>query len=142
VAGSCADHSFSHTIATAGTYTAYVAYDDFYASGPSSEYTLTWGDAFGVDDQTTVPEQFFLAQNYPNPFNPVTTIEFGLPSPSQVELAVYDITGRQVALLVDGVRSAGHHDIQFDAASMPSGLYFYRLTTSGESFTRKMVLVK
>jgi hypothetical protein len=142
VAGACADHSFSHTIATAGTYSAYVAYDDFYASGPSSEYTLTWGDLMEVDGQTAVPEQFFLAQNYPNPFNPETTIEFSLPLPSQVELAVYDITGRKVALLVDGVRSAGNHAIQFDAALMPSGLYFYRLTASGESFTRKMVLVK
>jgi len=140
--GYCADYGFTFTIEAGGTYSAYVAYDDFYASAPSSVYTLTWVDPLGVDDQAGVPDQFFLAQNYPNPFNPMTTIEFGLPVPSQVELVVYDITGRQVALLVDGIRTAGNHAIQFDAAQMPSGLYFYQLTADGYISTRKMMLVK
>jgi len=140
--GACSDYSFTFTITDAGVYSAYVAYDDYYADGPSSVYTLNWVDPLGVDDQASFPEQFFLAQNYPNPFNPETTIEFGLPVPSKVTLAVYDITGRQVALLVDGIRSAGNHVIQFDAALMPSGLYFYQLTADGYISTRKMMLVK
>jgi hypothetical protein len=97
----------------------------------------------GVEDTRALPTTLTLSQNYPNPFNPTTRIEFGLPSESHIRLEVYNLLGEQVATLVDEVRTAGYHTVSFDAARLPSGLYFYRLM-SGERTTmiRKMVLMK
>ena len=89
-----------------------------------------------------LPEHYTLGQNYPNPFNPVTTIGFELPESGNVRLAVYDVLGRQVALLVSGPVQAGSHEVRFDAANLPSGNYLYRLDTAQGSFTRQLVLMK
>ncbi|MEZ4701309.1 MAG: T9SS type A sorting domain-containing protein [Rhodothermales bacterium] len=89
-----------------------------------------------------VPTFFSLEQNYPNPFNPTTTIEFKLASAGPVRLAVYDVLGRQVALLADGVQPAGTYSVQFDAKELASGMYFYKLEGYGASAVRKMLLVK
>jgi hypothetical protein len=139
--GACSDYTFIYTIATAGTYSAFVAYDDYYGEGPNSVYTLNWVSLETVNTPDVAPVDINLAQNYPNPFNPGTTIEFSLPVTASVQLAVYDITGHRVALLADGPRPAGNHMVQFDATDMPSGLYFYRLTATGKSVARKMILV-
>ncbi len=88
------------------------------------------------------PDAFRLASNYPNPFNPVTTIAFALPQAEAVQLVVYDVTGREVARLVEGPMAAGRHQIQFDASGLPSGVYLYRLTAGPFTETRRMVLVK
>ena len=88
------------------------------------------------------PESFELHSNYPNPFNPSTTIRFTVPEPATVHLAVYDLLGRRVALLVDGSLNAGAHEVPFDASGLPSGTYLYRLETSGGSFTKRMTLLK
>ncbi len=90
-----------------------------------------------------VPEHFTLAQNYPNPFNPTTQIDFTLAEASPVELVVFDVLGRQVAVLVEGSLSAGVHQVQWQALDVPSGVYFYRLV-AGERFseTRQMLLMK
>ncbi len=90
----------------------------------------------------TVPTQYRLEQNYPNPFNPSTTIAFDVPALHQVELAVYDVIGRRVALLVDGVLSAGRHEAIWQAGKLPSGTYFYRLTAGAFSQTKAMTLMK
>ena len=69
--------------------------------------------------------------NYPNPFNPQTLIRFTVPATQHVTLHVFDALGRRVAVLVDEVRSAGAHEVAFDASSLPSGMYFYRLQAGG-----------
>lgn len=95
------------------------------------------------------PQSFEVLQNFPNPFNPVTTISYSIPSSAggHVTLKVYDVTGREVAVLVDGEQSEGVHTAVFDGGRFASGIYFYRLdAASGESerYTaiRKMILVK
>jgi Secretion system C-terminal sorting domain len=89
-----------------------------------------------------IPEAWMLEQNYPNPFNPVTTIRFGVPETRQVRVAVYDLLGREVAVLVDGVLEAGAHEVVFDAGQLPSGAYFYRLESQGPPATRMLLLMK
>jgi hypothetical protein len=106
-----------------------------------------------VDDRSIVeevPATYSLTQNYPNPFNPTTSIEFSLAEPSVVSLKVYDVLGREVAALVNGEElEDGDQLVNFDAESLTSGLYFYRLTAKGTGEnggyydqTRKMMLVK
>ncbi len=94
------------------------------------------------DDPTTLPRTTHLAQNYPNPFNPITTIEFSVPRLTHVELSIYNILGRKVAVLVDRVMKMGRHHIQFDGTDLASGVYLYRMKTSDQTTTRKMVLMK
>lgn len=89
-----------------------------------------------------IVEEFALLQNYPNPFNPETTIEFSINEPGLVKLAVYDLSGREMIVLVDGSTGEGVHAVKLDASLMPSGIYFYRLERNGLSQTRKMVLLK
>lgn len=96
-----------------------------------------------------VPPQFALMQNYPNPFNPSTAISYDLPSPSNVRLVVYDISGKIVAALVDGVQDGGRKTVSWNAANIASGIYFCRLEASAidapaRTFTevRKLLLVK
>ena len=88
------------------------------------------------------PQQLALEQNYPNPFNPVTTIRYELPAAGEVQLTVHDRTGREVARPVAGFRPAGVHTLRFDAAHLPSGLYFYTLRSGSFTTTRKMVKVQ
>jgi hypothetical protein len=75
-----------------------------------------------------VPKEISLYQNYPNPFNPTTNIRFGVPSDAHVVLQVYNVLGQRVATLLDEVRNAGFHTVQFDASGMANGVYFYRLS--------------
>jgi hypothetical protein len=94
-----------------------------------------------------LPTQYILNQNYPNPFNASTTISFDLPSGSDVELTVYDITGRKIATLVTGYLPAGNHSFTWNGRSefgesMASGMFFYRLRSSSFDETKKMLLVK
>src|SRR5690606_27192000 len=89
-------------------------------------------------EDSTLPETLVLKQNYPNPFNPVTTISFTLPLATRVSLEVIDLLGRRVALLVSNEwHSAGTFEFPFDAEQLPSGTYFYRLTTDTQSLTRE-----
>lgn len=89
-----------------------------------------------------IPNVFSLKQNYPNPFNPVTNIEFAVPVSSNVKLAVYDITGKEIAVLVNSSLRPGIYRADWNAADMPSGAYFYKLTTGNYTETRRMILVK
>jgi len=88
------------------------------------------------------PEGFGMPQNYPNPFNPATQVRFSLAGASEVRLSVFDRTGREVAVLADGVLAAGEHRATFSGADLPSGVYFCRLETDRSVVTRKMVLQK
>ena len=89
-----------------------------------------------------LPTRIVLEQNYPNPFNPQTTIEFGLDSTQPVRLAVYDLLGREVTVLVDGVQPAGTYRATFDGTDLATGLYVYRLSTDRGSVSKTMMLVK
>lgn len=89
-----------------------------------------------------VPEAFALEQNYPNPFNPGTRVDFHLPAGGATTLKVYNLLGQEVAVLVDGVLPAGSYTARFDAGSLPSGVYLYRLTSGGKEETRRMLLVR
>jgi ELWxxDGT repeat protein len=93
-------------------------------------------------NELPVPSGLELEQNYPNPFNPSTTIAFGLPQSSHARLRVYDAHGRIVATLVEGDLPAGRHEVAFDASSLPSGMYMYRLDADGRTRMNKMSLVK
>lgn len=93
-------------------------------------------------EATTVPSAFRMNQNYPNPFNPATTIRFVLESPTTVKLVVYDLLGRPVTTLINGVKGAGEHSVTWEAGNRPAGVYYYTLTAGSFSETRKMLLVK
>jgi hypothetical protein len=99
----------------------------------------------GVTDVNTTklnPVVYSLSQNYPNPFNPSTAIQYALKSSGKVRLSVYDVMGREVAVLVDGVQNAGRHEVTFSGAILASGIYFYKLQTTDAVTTKKMALVK
>ena len=89
-----------------------------------------------------IPEQFILSQNYPNPFNPTTAVGYQLPTASEVKLIVYDLLGREVAVLVNERKVVGSYEVKFDAAGLASGVYLYRLTAGDFVQTRKMVVIK
>jgi len=95
-----------------------------------------------TDEEQLLPADFKLSQNYPNPFNPSTTIEFSLPEASNVKLAVFNILGQQVAELINEVKNAGTHQIQWNASNLSSGMYIYSLQANGNVVTKKMTLLK
>lgn len=93
-------------------------------------------------DMNRSPENYALLQNYPNPFNPATTIEFTLPVAEKVNLTVYDITGKQVSVLVNEKLERGEHRYRFNASGLANGIYLYRLRAGDIETRRKMLLVK
>jgi photosystem II stability/assembly factor-like uncharacterized protein len=105
---------------------------------------------FTINDTTTSisesepaqPTNYSLQQNYPNPFNPSTVISFSLPIDEKVELSVYNLLGEKVVELVNSELLQGNHEVAFDATTLPSGIYFYRLYTPHFSETKKMILLR
>ena len=95
-----------------------------------------------VEDQNQTPDKFYLYQNYPNPFNPATTIQYQIPSASLVQLKVYNILGREIATLVNENKQTGSYNVNFDASSLASGIYFYTLKAGDFVSTKKMILLK
>jgi predicted GH43/DUF377 family glycosyl hydrolase len=89
-----------------------------------------------------LPQTFRLEQNYPNPFNPSTTIRYGLPQKSAVQLTVFNTLGQQVALLQNGEQEAGYHQVQFDGSGLSSGVYFYRLRAGDFMETKRLLLLR
>lgn len=106
----------------------------------SADITMA-ADITSAEDEE-LPRTVRLLQNYPNPFNPTTTLEYEIATPQRVTLSVHDMLGRRVAVLVDGMRAAGPHEVAFDASDLPSGTYIYRLRTAGGTVTRVMTLAK
>ena len=94
------------------------------------------------EDVSELPDGLFLAQNYPNPFSTSTEIAFRINQSSSVQLAVYDVTGKQVAQLVDNRLAPGDHVISWQPAHLPNGVYFYRLTQGNTLQVRAMLLMK
>ncbi len=93
-------------------------------------------------ETTPIPEEFIVLGNYPNPFNPTTTFEYALPERDHVVLNIFDLQGRLVNTLVDGLQDAGIHRVVFDAAHLASGIYLYRLSAGHQTISGKMVLLK
>ncbi|MBL7128564.1 MAG: T9SS type A sorting domain-containing protein [Ignavibacteria bacterium] len=115
----------------------------------SNNWTANWAQfnptnyVIGIKNiSLEVPSEFQLSQNYPNPFNPTTKINFAIPKTGVVTLKVYDVTGKEIANLLNQNLTAGSYEYEFDASDLTSGIYFY--TLSGENFreTKKMMLVK
>ncbi len=96
----------------------------------------------GVDDENEVVHSFTLEQNYPNPFNPTTNIKFSIPENGLVSLKVYNVLGEVVADLLNKELVAGNHSVDFNAANLTSGIYFYTLTSGNLVSTKKMLLLK
>ncbi|MEO0477789.1 MAG: T9SS type A sorting domain-containing protein [Planctomycetota bacterium] len=127
----------------------------------TTNWTMGWtalsdngylGDLAGTVDRTVItdveevgaelPTSIALSQNYPNPFNPTTTIEFKLDRTQDIRLAVYDVMGREVAVLAEGTQTAGTYRTQFDARNLASGTYFYTLRTLQGTISKTMLLIK
>jgi hypothetical protein len=93
-------------------------------------------------DTLLIPNKFELSQNYPNPFNPSTKIQYQVSSNSQVSLKVFDVLGNEVATLVYEEKSAGSYEVNFNAADLSSGMYFYKLEAGNFVDSKKMILLK
>ena len=98
--------------------------------------------AVSEEKPSSTPGAFALYQNYPNPFNPATNIRFRIAESGMVTLKVYDVLGREVSTLVEGYKSAGEYKIEFNALSLPSGVYFYRIQAGDFIDTKKLILLK
>ncbi|MCX6161976.1 MAG: T9SS type A sorting domain-containing protein [Ignavibacteriae bacterium] len=111
----------------------------------SYSYTIdTSGSVVNVKEFYSVPDKFSLEQNYPNPFNPGTTIRFSIQTANNVQLKVYDMTGKEITTLVNEYRKPGTYTVSFDSQrfSLSSGIYFYRITSGNYTECRKMILIK
>jgi len=104
--------------------------------------TFSIGTANSVRPDAGVPGEFALLQNYPNPFNPETKIRYTIVNAQYTVLRVYDILGREVAVLVDEVNEAGHHEVSWNAGQAASGVYLYRLTAGADVQTRRMMVLR
>ena len=129
--GAISNNSFSYPIEAASIY----------------HVVLQTSATTNVVEKNNIPGKFLLHQNYPNPFNPTTTISYSLQTASRVTVKVYDILGREVAILANEMQNAGEYVVKFDGSRFASGMYFYRLdatASNGKRFseTKKMDLLK
>ncbi|MEJ2629076.1 MAG: T9SS type A sorting domain-containing protein, partial [bacterium] len=114
------------------------------ADGPAYQ-SLAEYVVLGVKENiysNVVPNKYELSQNYPNPFNPTTRIQFSVPKASNVKLTVFNILGQRIEVLVDGYRSAGTYEVNWDASNLPSGVYIYTIEGGNSFLSKKMTLLK
>ena len=107
--------------------------------------TIHMGGTFtSVEEMRTneLPSKYELSQNYPNPFNPSTTIRFSIPKEGNVKLSVFNVLGQEVANLVNGFKTAGSYSVNWNAETLSSGLYIYRLESADNVISKKMLLIK
>ncbi len=125
-------------------------YDIIFKSSVNGWCCGVKGRVYKLDEQSvgirnitnTIPKAFYLSQNFPNPFNPVTKIKFEISDKNSVKLSVYNILGKQASTLVDERLNAGTYEVDLDASSLPSGIYFYTLQAGSFKETKKMLLLK
>jgi hypothetical protein len=120
-----------------------------YRNGDNYAYRLKQVDNSGAykyssEAEITIamPEAFALSQNYPNPFNSETVLSFAIGDLGLVKLIIYDVLGQEVAILINEIKSAGLYTVKWNAASMPSGVYFCRLQTDHFVDNKKLVLLR
>ncbi len=99
-------------------------------------------DLTSIENNASLPKGYWLGQNYPNPFNPTTKIDFSLPEYGKVKISVYDVSGKEVKVLIDDNQSAGNHSIEFSGNKLSSGIYFYRIEIDDFAEVKKMILLK
>lgn len=114
----------------------------FSTPGPSAQVTLLRGTLVAGEAEVELPVSFALDQNYPNPFNPITRIGYAVPRTSRVTLTMYNVMGREVALLASGIHPAGRYTATWDATGFASGVYLYRLQAGAYSEIRSLLLLK
>lgn len=116
----------------------------FSSGGSSFDFaTIKYSQPIGIRPiSSSLPKEFSLSQNYPNPFNPKTIINFQLPMFRNVRLIIYDVLGREVAILVNQQLKPGTYEVDWDASDYPSGVYFYKLISESFIKTKKMILLK
>ncbi len=116
----------------------------FWNADSISANTITVSAPAGISERRVAgtPETFGLEQNFPNPFNPATKIVYAVPELADVRLIVYDLTGKEVAVLAEGLKFAGQYEVTFASGQLPTGMYFYRLTAGSFTETRKMLFIK
>jgi hypothetical protein len=95
-----------------------------------------------ADEDIPIPNSFLLLTNYPNPFNPNTIIRYNIPNKSHVVLVIYNLSGQQIATLVNEEKRAGSYDINYDASHLSSGMYICHLSIGGTTISKKMILIK
>ena len=131
-------------------YTFQVRAENAHGGGTPANATVTLpepdggrGEVMPVNTESEeIPTELMLMGNYPNPFNPETVIDYALPQTGHVRLAVYDMTGKTVAVLMDGIQPQGQHTARFNADGLPTGTYVYRLTAGAKTLTRTMTMVR
>lgn len=123
------------------TYDATEADADFESADATKDVAITRTGVTSVE-RPIVPDWMSLEQNWPNPFNPSTMLAFTLAEPMHVRLALYDAMGREVRVLAEGMHAAGRTVVRVDASTLPSGAYFYRLTSGAGTAARRMLLVR
>ncbi|MGB5287916.1 MAG: T9SS type A sorting domain-containing protein [Ignavibacteriaceae bacterium] len=132
---------YTHTFTTAGN-NPYYCEPHGGPGGSGMSGVITVMDPVSVPEDDLIADVFELKQNYPNPFNPGTKINFALPNASFVSLKVYDVIGNEVATLLNEEKAAGNYEIDFNAAALSGGIYFYQLRSDNFIETRKMTLLK
>ena len=136
--------SLSHTVTGLKSgleYTFEVRAENERGGGIPARITVTLSVTVNTEYEE-IPAEMSLLSNYPNPFNPSTRIAYTLDRSGPVDMTVYDLTGRTVSSLVDGVQPAGHHEVRFNAGDLPTGTYVYRLRAGTETLTRTMTLIR
>jgi hypothetical protein len=132
------NYTYSDRVSAPGHYSYRLKQIDF---NGNVEYFVLNGEV-----EVGIPSVYAVSQNYPNPFNPSTKIDYDIPYDGKVSILLYDISGREVGKLVNEVKTAGYYTVQFNASNLSSGMYFYRITATGNSQnfvqTKKMVLIK
>jgi hypothetical protein len=112
------------------------AWENFFKITMSYEWTTD------VENTKLPVSEFKLMNNYPNPFNPLTTINYSIGKEGRTKLTVYNLIGSEVAVIVDENKPTGNYSVQFNAGTLPSGVYFYKLESGSYSATKKLVLMK
>ncbi|MGD0036355.1 MAG: T9SS type A sorting domain-containing protein [Bacteroidota bacterium] len=131
---------FTYSVTVAGTY---LYQCDFHSSlGMTGSFTASKATDIEKDRTSLRPDAFKLGQNFPNPFNPTTTISFDIPFQTYVSIKIYNLIGQEVATIMSGNMAAGGYTKIWNAAAMPSGVYFYRLQTGSFTDIKKLVILK
>jgi len=146
-------HNWSNAAETANNENTLIIHSKRVTNLYLQEFKARYLEAGGIDTISIItniaenvnditPVQFYLYQNYPNPFNPTTNISFSIPQSTKVELSIYNTLGQKITTLVNEQKDTGNHNVTFNAANLPSGVYLYRLSAGEFNQVKKLILLK